>query len=353
MRSTLDAHLEYVAKAGEIGVQTNRETGAAAHGRFVALDSLRGLAAFTVMIHHYLLTFPAIFPYGQQEAPVWVRLLTYTPLHLFWAGYEAVLLFFMMSGFVLSLPYQTNRPLEYGSFVIRRWARIWWPYVVVVTMAGACGLLLQHLSVPGLSIWFANAWAGISLEGYLNHLLLIGNLDQFSTQFIPVVWTLRYEMLASLAFPLLLWLSRSLSWPVLLLLGAALNYLGIHYSQSLRPFEFVVMFLVDILLSRHREFLVAGFRRMPRLFHVPLLALAFTLYLSTWLSWHADRPDWESSLLDLAITAAAVFAIVTALASRTAHALLSLRAVVWLGRVSYSLPRLGVDKAHIVRHHGQ
>ena len=102
---------------------------------------------------------------------------------------------------------------------------------------------------------------------------------------------------------------------MLLLLGAALNLLGIRYSQSLRPFEFAVMFLVGILLSRHREVLVAGVRRLPRLFHVPLLALALTLYLSIWLGWHADRPEWESSLLDLAITAASAFAIVAALAS--------------------------------------
>lgn len=305
--------------------------------RFVVLDSLRGLAAFTVMLHHYLLTFREIYPYGQAGAPLWARLLTYTPLHLFWAGYEAVLLFFVLSGFVLSLPAHAGQSLPYTTFVTRRWIRIWLPYIVVVTVAGVCALLMRRLPVPGLSLWFADAWAGLSLEGYLNHLLLIGNLDPFGAQFIPVVWTLRYEMLASLCFPVLLWLSRRLSWPVVLLLGAGLNLVGIVYSQTLRPFEFALMFLVGILLARHRTELILAFRRLPRLTHVPLLALALALYLATWLHWHADRSVWETSLLDLCVTAAAAFAIVTALASSTAGTLLNWPAVVWLGRVSYSL----------------
>jgi peptidoglycan/LPS O-acetylase OafA/YrhL len=305
--------------------------------RMITLDSLRGVAAFTVMIHHFVLTSPVVYPYGQAEAPLWARLIQFSPLHLFWAGYEAVVLFFVLSGFVLALPFTSNQPLNYRSFVLKRWARIWILYIAVVTLAALCALLLWNHRVEGLSNWFDNAWSGRTVEGYLNHVLLIGDLDRFSVQFLPVVWSLRYEMLASLAFPLLLTLRRKVSWPLLLLLGAAMNVVGIQYAGSLSPLRYILMFLVGILLAQHRLALVQLFQKMPRALHVPLLALAFSLYLCSWLAWKEVRPALEVSLLDWGITAASAFAIVTALASQTAHRLLSWPPLVWLGRVSYSV----------------
>jgi peptidoglycan/LPS O-acetylase OafA/YrhL len=266
-----------------------------------------------------------------------VKLLQFTPLHLLWAGYEAVLLFFVLSGFVLALPYWSGKPFMYGAFAIKRWARVWIPYMVVVTAAGVAALLFRDLPVNGLSSWFDNGWAGLSVEGYLNHVALIGDLDQFSMQFIPVVWSLRYEMLASLAFPLLLYLDRALSWPLVLLIGAVLNIVGVHYINTLRPFQFVLMFLVGILLAKHKDRLISGFGRLPRISHVPLLALALALYICTWLNWHDAPSAFTRSLFDWSITAASAFAILAALASRTAHRMLTWRPVVWLGKVSYSL----------------
>ncbi len=81
-------------------------------GRWKGLDGLRGLAAIVVVLHHSLLTSPslALAYFGGPKAPVgspsW--LLTYTPLHLVWAGPEAVLVFFVLSGFVLTLPVLTS-----------------------------------------------------------------------------------------------------------------------------------------------------------------------------------------------------------------------------------------------------
>jgi peptidoglycan/LPS O-acetylase OafA/YrhL len=305
--------------------------------RVVVLDSLRGIAAFTVMVHHYLLTSPVVYPYGQADAPLWSKLLQFSPLHLVWAGYEAVVLFFVLSGFVLSLPFSSGEPLTYSTFALKRWTRIWIPYIAVVTLAALSALLLGHSQSQAMGQWFDNAWSGRTVEGYLNHVLLIGDLDRFSTQFLPVVWSLRYEMLASLAFPLLLALSRGVSWPFLLLLGAAMNIVGVQYAGSLRPFQFTLMFLIGILLARHRTSLVGLFQRMPRALHVPILALALCLYLCSWLAWSDIKSPLQVSLLDWGITAASAFAIVTALASRTAHKILSWPAVIWLGRVSYSI----------------
>lgn len=74
-----------------------------------SFDGLRGVAAVVVLIHHSLLTVPSLasayYP-TTVTAIAWSKswLITYTPLHLIWAGTEAVCLFFILSGFVLTLP---------------------------------------------------------------------------------------------------------------------------------------------------------------------------------------------------------------------------------------------------------
>lgn len=76
--------------------------------RLSSLDGLRGIAAVVVLIHHALLTLPQLADAyydmdGLSEISLaWI--LTYTPLHVFWAGAEAVSLFFILSGIVLTLP---------------------------------------------------------------------------------------------------------------------------------------------------------------------------------------------------------------------------------------------------------
>jgi peptidoglycan/LPS O-acetylase OafA/YrhL len=77
--------------------------------RVTSLDGLRGLAAVVVLVHHALLAAPvfAAAYYGGSVADrvggmAWAFI--YTPLHLIWAGTEAVYLFFVLSGVVLTFP---------------------------------------------------------------------------------------------------------------------------------------------------------------------------------------------------------------------------------------------------------
>ncbi len=87
--------------------------------RFYELDSLRGVAALTVVLHHFSRICPENF----------THLLIRTPLRLLLAGDQAVILFFLLSGFVLTLPYKKNTSLSYGPFLLRRVCRIYLPYL--------------------------------------------------------------------------------------------------------------------------------------------------------------------------------------------------------------------------------
>src|SRR5690606_33375733 len=100
--------------------------------RLEELDSLRGLAALVVLSQHVLFTI--------VEPP---PIIDYTPLHLLWAGHEAVIFFFVLSGFVLALPFVDGRPFDYGPYAIKRVFRIWLPYVV----ATAAALLIASVTV--------------------------------------------------------------------------------------------------------------------------------------------------------------------------------------------------------------
>ncbi|MEH7247503.1 acyltransferase family protein, partial [Neobacillus niacini] len=73
--------------------------------RLEELDSLRGIASLTVVIHHTLLTLPIFLAAHQHEQinSTIVKIFTNSPLHIIWGGHEAVILFFVLSGFVLSL----------------------------------------------------------------------------------------------------------------------------------------------------------------------------------------------------------------------------------------------------------
>ena len=101
----------------------------------------------TVVIHHVLITQPIIEDANDPRSFAWLK---YSPLHAFWAGNEAVLFFFLLSGFVLALPFfQTAVP--YTSFVVRRICRIYLPYWLVVAVAVAVRALVYRGPINGLS----------------------------------------------------------------------------------------------------------------------------------------------------------------------------------------------------------
>src|SRR5271156_5769076 len=128
-------------------------------GRIAALDSVRGIAAFIVVIHHCFLTRAVYsdFFFTQWKTPAnglvsWIFL--YTPARIVWAGYEAVTLFYVLSGLVLALPWVEERPPEYRKYAIRRMCRLYIPYVVGIVAAGVLNVaLLQHAYVSGASQW--------------------------------------------------------------------------------------------------------------------------------------------------------------------------------------------------------
>lgn len=219
--------------------------------RFLELDALRGLAALTVVLNHFR------WLWNLDSPPPWLRFLLWrTPLGILFDGHEAVILFFMLSGFVLSLPFLRGTEQPYNAFIVKRFFRIYIPYLAGLALAVLGNAYFYGLA--GISDWFSLTWsAPINLHGVLQHILLIGNYD-FS-QFNPAFWSLVYEMRISIIFPILCRFVLKLNWRAALLVvslcplvAETLADLGME-RQTSDTFEWIGVFVTGILMARYRR----------------------------------------------------------------------------------------------------
>ncbi len=112
----------------------------AAH-KLGCFEAIRGLAALAVVVGHFILGFwPGLyFRKGLvwDQAPLVVRQLARFPGKFFWDGHMAVSLFFVLSGFVLSLSGFRGGGPALGSAATRRFPRLMVPVAASVLLAFA------------------------------------------------------------------------------------------------------------------------------------------------------------------------------------------------------------------------
>jgi peptidoglycan/LPS O-acetylase OafA/YrhL len=110
--------------------------------RLVFLESIRGIAAFCVVISHLVITF-CPFMQSVEDAtwsgrPGWQQWVARSPLNLLYNGHLAVVLFFVLSGFVLSYAYFCSPDIRLvRSAAIRRYFRLAIPMVASALVAWA------------------------------------------------------------------------------------------------------------------------------------------------------------------------------------------------------------------------
>jgi peptidoglycan/LPS O-acetylase OafA/YrhL len=307
--------------------------------RLLHLDSLRGIAALSVVLHHSLLVFPIIEPVlfdrGMPitETRSWLAaLLTLTPLGLLWSGREPVMLFFVLSGLVLALPFVSGRKPAYPAFALKRVIRLLAPSAVVVLLVAVALPFVPLETRPELSPWFRLSWTEpVTARLVLEHLLLIHAYYPLNN----VLWTLDYELRASLIFPLLV-LIAGLGPRIAAAVGLAALAAGVAERQLLGTdlfgvLVFVPHFLLGILLARHR-FAVRD--RLSPLGKGRRLALWLLCFLLLRLRWLLPLPG---ALCDLANGFGAALLIALVMSSPAAQAMLSRRPLVRLGEISFSL----------------
>jgi peptidoglycan/LPS O-acetylase OafA/YrhL len=182
---------------------------------------LRGVAALVVVVHHAVLVVPSMAALVDVKGhaaqapqlfsvPWW---LYRTPLRVVWAGQEAVLLFFVLSGLVLTLPVLRGwSRADWRTYYPRRLARLYIPVWVSLVLA-----LLLVLLVPR-DVTSASAWLAAHPQPTGRSLAFDTTLLFGSSNLNSPLWSLRWEIWFSLLLPLLITLAVAARvrrwWPV-------------------------------------------------------------------------------------------------------------------------------------------
>ena len=211
------------------------------------LESLRGIAALGVAFTHSHMVFNLTSSNYAKLGDIrdW----------LFWSlpSGGSVIVFFALSGYVLSLAIERER--NWLAFVVRRMFRIlpalW---VAVAAMFFAELLLIPHLRADDFHPWFTSSFFNAPTWGdfWLNLFLFKTNIDQ-------VAWSLAPEMVWSLVLPIAAWLHYRGNIVLQLAALAVLTWMG---YRSAHPYiQFAVAFYAGFFVPR--EILVPFLHRRP------------------------------------------------------------------------------------------
>jgi peptidoglycan/LPS O-acetylase OafA/YrhL len=203
------------------------------------LDGMRGLAALYVVIGHARWLLWEGYSEGYKRHPdhygVMGKVLVEIAAAFKW-GHEAVIFFFVLSGFVIHLRYARRIATEgaaarfdLGTYLLRRSRRLYPPLALAMLITLGLDLLGQHLQLPtasGTTIYkLINANVGTDHRATtaLRNLAFI---------MVPVfgsdgpLWSLGYEGYFYLLYPLVFLLARRSLWGATLMI-VALSAVGI------------------------------------------------------------------------------------------------------------------------------
>lgn len=295
-------------------------------GRFADLDGLRGVAALIVVIGHSLLVSPILGanPARSHLKPwTWDWILNRPPLNLFWDGAAAVYVFFVLSGFVLVLPFLRSERPTWRSYYPRRVLRLYLPVWGAVAFSVLLAKLVTRKVSPGQS-WWVNLHAGqLGLHGILRDLILLKGTNFLDSP----LWSLQWEVIFSLLLPVYIFVVRRTGryWPLLsLALLAVIAAGGARYPFLL----FMPIFGFGVILAFHRESLRALAAR--RSVSVGVLAVSlFLLGANTWVT--------STRAVGLLDTAGAIGVVTVVLLWPSAGRPLRTKQAQALGRWSFSL----------------
>jgi peptidoglycan/LPS O-acetylase OafA/YrhL len=290
-----------------------------------------------------------------------VNLLSFSPLHIFWAGREAVILFFVLSGFVLALPFLSPTRPGYVAYSFKRVCRIYIPYITAMILAVVAFNITPKISNEGFSLWYKEIWKeNLALDSLVGTLLLTGYKSHvFNTS----AWSLVHEIRISLLMPFLVYavsrlrLKKTLALfiPLTIGSGAVLRLLGEQIGSEFWKYHvgslgdtcyYMIFFVVGILIALYKSDLSRLYHHSARWLQASLLPLALSLYCFEWiapsLSAYKSSKDIVLLLLayievDYVVTMGVALLLVLAMNSRSVERFLNLGPIQYLGKISYSI----------------
>ncbi|WP_213814465.1 acyltransferase [Glaciihabitans sp. dw_435] len=308
--------------------------------RFASLDGLRGVAAVIVVVFHVVASDTragAIYTLTNREPLTSIEwLFNYTPLRILWSGSEAVVLFYVLSGFVLALPFARGRTQQWRYFYPRRLLRLYIPAIASLIFAWLTTLVIHRAVIPGGSPWL-NVHAE-EAHGPLQVVLgssLMAGWGSLNTS----LWSLRWEVIFSLLLPVFLYLASRLSRALWLKVAVVIAFcalwpvFGFFYGDLV----YIAVFALGVLLAYNVERIRVVAARIPTAAWWIALVAAIALITNSWLVAGAD-PYSRVRLAWIGIAAVGSVMVVIIVAFwPPAKRLFESRPVRWLGMISFSL----------------
>jgi peptidoglycan/LPS O-acetylase OafA/YrhL len=301
------------------------------------LDSVRGIAATSVVIHHLILmpTFLAAFPHN-----AWVN------WSFFRSAWLLVDLFFVLSGIVMSLSYVEGEFTRFSlrEFMLRRFARVY-PLHIVMLFANLLfrllriGLVMTGLVVAAPAAFEVNNAYSFLLNVFLLHSM--GFIDYLSWN--APSWSISVEFYTYLVFGLVVLLARRLGslsylylFAMLLVVGSLFVIISVLDAPSLGlQTDFGILrcitgFFLGVLVVR----VVA---RLPKISPLMQGAVQMVAMVASIVVVSVVEAYPEASFLAPLIFAIFLGSLLAFPDAVLVPRMLVVQPLVWLGRRSYSI----------------
>lgn len=317
------------------------------HRRYVALDGLRGFAALAVLFSHLVPLAPSLHVVTREEWHQPLSLpqdwLTYSPLHLWWLGTKAVYLFFILSGFVLALPFAHagsggRTPAGYWrSYYPSRLLRLYLPIWASLLLALVLVQFISHPEnlPPGLPYdadhhtVAAMLWHGLALFG-------TGSLN------LPL-WSLKWELWFSLLLPAYVAAARLIRRPrwTAIVLVTCFGLITYGLRSGLGVLQFMPVFMIGVVIAFRLDDVRVACTWLAKRVPGAMPALLVVGIMLTTARWSVLGLTASEGPLLLVATVWSILGVtlivVSALAWEPAAGVLSRRTGRFLGDRSYSL----------------
>jgi peptidoglycan/LPS O-acetylase OafA/YrhL len=292
--------------------------------RYKELDGLRGIAALSVYLSHLIGVFvinSSLFEY-----------LSNSPFHIIWHGEAAVTLFFLLSGFVLTLPYIKNRvDLNLPTFYIKRIFRIYPAFIFAILFCLFLKFFLFDSSqMAGYSAWINEFWKWnlkeISWAEFFNTFILAG--FHFNTKLLdPVVGTLRTEMIISFVLPFFIYIALRIKLIINLLFLFFLFFIG---KDTLG------VFYIGIIMAIYRNDILDYVNSKNKRFYTIIFFIVASILYTSRFSLNFIFGNHDKIILLLSILGCAFF-LILAMKNGWFSSMLNTRLIQFFGKISYSL----------------
>jgi peptidoglycan/LPS O-acetylase OafA/YrhL len=294
------------------------------------LDGLRGLASLVVVAHHLLLTLPWVDSRsGFQTHSLkgefkfsFANLVEYSPFHLLYAGSEAVIVFFVLSGYVLVFAVSRENTSHYLK---NRMLRLYLPIVGCILVATLFAKLRSYRGNTGYSHWVTGQSFHLHLRDVVQNMWVLDGTTSLNSS----LWSMRYEIVFSMLILVITSVKFQKRIQNLMISLICLNlimYIGLRLQLDLLQWM-PIFFIGSSLHFLKIQDKYSGIRMI-----LGLLLLLFPWYLAGY--------GYHSSLLFQRIVATAgAFLIIDASRTKNLYItkVLSSSISSFLGKISYSL----------------